>query len=199
HPTPPCLIGCPVGTGCGGDVLCVRVADFDRNRFRVDEQASTLRRIDTAARRKCLLQSGDVLIEKSGGGEAQPVGFAVAFDLGAAAVCSNFIARLRPKQGVEPAYAALVLAASYRAGCNMPFVKQTTGIQNLDLHGYLSIHWVVPGREMQISICNRLQSEFLDIDHLLSTLDEQMLLLGERRQALITAAVTGQVDIPEAS
>jgi type I restriction enzyme S subunit len=140
-----------------------------------------------------------VLIEKSGGGESQPVGFAVVFTLKADAVCSNFVALLRPNPGVDSAFAGLVLAAAYRAGCNVPFVKQTTGIQNLDLPGYLAQGWHIPDRHEQVRIREEVGLAFSKIDQAREVFDHQVSLLQERRQALITAAVTGQLDIPAAA
>ena len=84
--------------GSPQDILCIRVADFDRRRYRIDERAATLRSVEQTARSKCLLRPGDILIEKSGGGESQPVGFTVVFDLDVEAICSNFVARLDQDQ-----------------------------------------------------------------------------------------------------
>lgn len=183
--------------GSPQDILCIRVADFDRRRYRIDERAATLRSVEQTARSKCLLRPGDILIEKSGGGESQPVGFTVVFDLDVEAICSNFVARLRPRPEIDPVYAGLMMAAAYRAGHNVPFIKQTTGIQNLDLSAYLSLPWYIPDRASQVKICKHLRSVFSTIDQINETLDRQVVLLRERRDALITAAVTGQLDIPE--
>ncbi|MHB1836963.1 MAG: restriction endonuclease subunit S [Solirubrobacteraceae bacterium] len=177
------------------DVTCVRVADFNRVSFRVSPTVTTIRSVDSATRRRCTLRDGDVLIEKSGGGEGQPVGFAVMVDRPMEAICSNFIARLRPMPDFEASYAGLVMAAAYRAGCNSPFVKQTTGIQNLDLSAYLASTWYVPDRHRQREICGHVTSRFNAIDRLTSVLSAQMALLQEHRQAVITDAVTGQLDI----
>lgn len=185
--------------GTVDDVLCVRVADFDRTRLAVDAGASTLRSVPPGERTRRALQRGDVLIEKSGGGAAQPVGFAVRFDLPARAVCSNFVARLRPALRINPMYVAFVLAAAYRARLNIPYVKQTTGIQNLDLSAYLAISWMLPPSAGQSAIVDRLTREFAKIDLLNHTLVTQVDLLRERRESLITAAVTGELDIPEAA
>jgi type I restriction enzyme S subunit len=184
-------------SGTDEDMLCVRVADFDRRRLAVSSSAATLRAVEPGAVGKSALEVGDVLIEKSGGGERQPVGFAVSYRLQARAVCSNFIARLRPSSEVDAQFAGLVMAAAYRLGANMPFVKQTTGIQNLDLTGYLGLSWHVPSRDGQIQIVERLMAVFRLIDSGLDLLNAQINLLQERRQALITAAVTGELAIPE--
>jgi len=44
-------------------------------------------------------------LEKSGGGEQQPVGAVVLYDLGAQSVCSNFIARIK----IEDDYSSVFL------------------------------------------------------------------------------------------
>jgi type I restriction enzyme, S subunit len=184
--------------GGDDDVLCIRVADFDRKRFIVDGDATTVRLVSPGERTQRSLQSGDVLIEKSGGGDGQPVGFAVGFELPTDAICSNFVARLRPAAGVNSKFASLVMAAAYRSGFNIPYIKQTTGIQNLDLSAYLAIPWTIPPYAEQSSIVDRLSIAFRQLDALSNTLIKQVDLLQERRQMLITAAVTRQFNIPEA-
>ena len=57
----------------------------------------TLRYIPQQQQEKFILNSGELLIEKSGGGDQQPVGVVMLYDLRDRAVCSNFIARMRVK------------------------------------------------------------------------------------------------------
>jgi len=45
------------------DLICVRVADFDRTRFGVVDAPPTLRAIEPKERARHLLQPGDLLIE----------------------------------------------------------------------------------------------------------------------------------------
>jgi len=51
------------------DIVCIRVADFDRVRFRVVDDPPTMRAITLNQRKGRLLRSDDLIIEKSGGGE----------------------------------------------------------------------------------------------------------------------------------
>src|SRR5688500_11203247 len=69
----------PVGNGT--DVYCVRAADFDRVQQRVSMRRLPLRSVDRRSLGRHLLRMGDLILEKSGGGELQPVGMAVVFDL----------------------------------------------------------------------------------------------------------------------
>lgn len=76
------------------DIVCLRVADFDRTTFRVSTEKLTVRAVDKRQRESRQVQAGDLLIEKSGGGDKQLVGCVVQFDHDFAAVCSNFVARM---------------------------------------------------------------------------------------------------------
>jgi type I restriction enzyme S subunit len=181
------------------DVLCVRVADFDREGFVVRSNADTVRSITCAARLKLLLHRGDVLLEKSGGGEGQPVGCSVQFTVDRPAVSSNFIARLRPQTHIQGSFAALLLAAVYSQGMSVPFIRQTTGIQNLDVGAYLGQATCVPPRSEQEALTSSLMRMYEVSKSLTQTLEQEVAVLTERRQALITAAVTGELGIPEAA
>lgn len=76
------------------DIICVRVADFDRTGLSVRIEEPTMRAVLPNERRGRVLQRGDLLIEKSGGGDLQPVGVVVQFEHDESAVCSNFVARV---------------------------------------------------------------------------------------------------------
>src|SRR4030088_2335403 len=67
-------------TGRSLDSICVRVADFDRLRVRVNRPEPTWRFVPESIRVAKTLRRGDLLIEKSGGGEQQPVGTVVLYD-----------------------------------------------------------------------------------------------------------------------
>jgi len=119
------------------DLVCVRVADFERERRRVNLDQPTIRAIAPNLRRVRLLLRGDLLIEKSGGGDQQPVGMVVLYDNDISAVCSNFIARMPVAEGFDPGYLVYVHEYLYAIRLNTRSIKQTTGIQNLDSDSYL--------------------------------------------------------------
>ncbi len=55
--------------------------------------------------------------------------------------------------------------------------------------------FALPPLKEQQSICDRVYAELERIDHLAQRTDCSIALLKERRSALITAAVTGQIDL----
>jgi type I restriction enzyme S subunit len=176
------------------DVVCVRVADFDRTNFKAGASAATVRCVPAPKRLPRLLVPGDVLLEKSGGTPDRPVGCAVTYDGDGPAVCSNFVAALRPAPEVDARFAALLLAACYEARRNAPFVKQTTGIQNLDSGAYLGSACALPARSEQERVARHLDRMIDLVQRRQSELKRQVELLHEHRQALITAAVTGGLE-----
>ena len=181
------------------DVVCVRVADFDRDRFRVVDKPPTLRAVDEAQRNGRLLRKGDLLIEKSGGGDKQLVGCVVLFDHDFASVCSNFVARMQISSQHVPQFWCYVHAALYIGRLSYPAIKQTTGIQNLDSAAYLDTLVGIPPTKEQRAIAGFLDRETTEIDALITKIETVTKRLQEYRAALITAAVTGKIDVREAA
>jgi type I restriction enzyme S subunit len=176
--------------GGADDVLCVRVADFDRLAFTAGAQAQTYRSVPAAQRLPRLLRERDVLLEKSGGTADKPVGCAVTYDRGEPAICSNFIAVLRPRPKHHGRYLGYLMACLYQTRRNQPFVNQTTGIQNLDSGEYLGTWTKVPDRGEQRRRADRLDKKLAAVKGALAEIDHQIALLAEHRQALISLAVT---------
>jgi type I restriction enzyme, S subunit len=107
------------------DIVCVRVADFDRTRFLVAEELLTLRAVTPTERVRRELHTTDLLIEKSGGGEKQPVGCVVAVGRPIQAVSSNFIARMPVRCHHDSRFWSYVHASLYSGRLNGPAIKQT--------------------------------------------------------------------------
>lgn len=141
------------------DIQVVRVADFDYARLSVTDTIPTRRKIDAGLAVHRLLRAGDLLLEKSGGGEKQNVGRAVLWPGGEPAVSSNFISVLRPAPAHDPRFLTYLHRALYVAGHANACTKQTTGIQNLDLAAYLSTYVHVPTHREQQAI-----ADFLDVE-----------------------------------
>ncbi len=144
-----CIEGCANGVwgddpqGDGNDIPVFRVADFDRERRQVREY-ETIRNVEPSQRNGRALVAGDMLIEKSGGGEQQPVGMVVSYEGPDGAVCSNFVARMTPRDGIVSRFMVFLHAHLYASRVTNISVKQTTGIQNLDSMAYLSERCFVP-------------------------------------------------------
>jgi type I restriction enzyme, S subunit len=172
------------------DIPCVRVADFDRVAFRVSEDVPTIRGVTPSERRGRVLNNGDLLLEKSGGGELQPVGAVAIYDSARPAVCSNFLSRLIPALDCNSRFLSYLHAHLYYARVNIRSIKQTTGIQNLDAYSYFCEQVPVPPFDEQQSIAAFLDRETVRIDRLIAENRRLIELLDENRAAVITQAVT---------
>ncbi|MGV8942247.1 MAG: restriction endonuclease subunit S [Lysobacter sp.] len=172
------------------DVICIRAADFDGQSGRLNNTKRTLRSVDAVTLDKVALRPGDLVMEKSGGGEKQLVGRTVLFNDDRPAVCSNFLARCRPAQGVDSAYLNYLMLAIYVGRGTYPHIKQSTGIQNLDMGSYLNMRVSIPELSAQQRIARFLDEKTVRIDALIEKKHALLERLAEKRQALITRAVT---------
>jgi type I restriction enzyme, S subunit len=176
------------------DHICVRVADFDRLRLGVDISEPTYRSFEKTAVDDRVLRRGDLLLEKSGGGEQQPVGVVVLYDHDEPALCSNFIARMQVAAGNDSRFLSYLHAALYASRVNTRSINQSTGIQNLDESRYLNERVAIPTYEEQAVIAAVLDRETAKIDALVARKRRLIELLQDKRTALITASVTDGVD-----
>ena len=106
------------------------------------------------------LKQGDIIIEKSGGSDKQPVGRVVFFEgIEHQYLFNNFtgLLRIREKEKWEPKYVFYSLYANYKNGGTKVFENKTTGLHNLKTDDYVS-RFEVKDRtiEEQKSICEKL-------------------------------------------
>ena len=172
------------------DVTCIRAADFEGKLGRLSGGKRTLRSVDPRTYEKLALRGGDIILEKSGGGEKQLVGRAVLYEGHEPSITSNFLARCRPAIGMEPAFINYLLLAIYNGRGTFPHLKQSTGIQNLDLASFLDIRVRIPPLDTQRRIARHLDKKTARVDGLIEKKRKLLDRLAEKRQALITRSVT---------
>lgn len=176
------------------DAICVRVADFDWPRLSLRLDGPTIRSFNKRQFKNLQLRRGDIVIEKSGGGEKTPVGRVVSFDEEIDAVTSNFVARIRPHEGVCNRFFLYLLAAHYMSGYSHQFIKQNTGIQNLDDTNLFRSEVWVPDLATQRQIADFLDRETARIDLLIEKKQRLVALLEEEHGAVIAHSVTKGVN-----
>jgi type I restriction enzyme S subunit len=178
----------PKEDGC--DTIVLRVADFDRPKLSLKEDGYTYRKIEDKEMITRKLKRGDLLLEKSGGGEKTLVGQVVLFDKDFQAVTSNFVAKMTPNEGFNSRFLNYVFSRFYSDNINYCSIKQNTGIQNLDSAAYLAEKFGFPLELEQQKIANFLDHETAKIDTLIEKQQQLIKLLKEKRQAVISHAVT---------
>lgn len=176
-------------------VICLRIADFDYEKgvFKnTPENELTYRKYTYIQKLRLTLKLGDILIEKSGGGEKTPVGRAVLFDKDCNALFANFMDRIRVNPAIVSAsFVMYWLKALYSCQVTPNYIKQTTGIQNLDLTMLLAKERIMyPEINSQLSIVSYLDSRCSKIDGLVSDIEKQITTLEQYKRSVITEAVT---------
>lgn len=179
--------------------ICLRIADFDYGKLRFKDRDIGNLTKRKYTRRQILnltLRQGDILIEKSGGGEKTPVGRAVLFDKRYKALFANFMDRIRVNQNeVIPTFVTYWLSAWYGCKGSPYFINQTTGIQNIDLTLFLAkAHICYPALNEQQAIADFLDSKCVDIDSLSADIQKQIETLKEYKKSVITQAITKGLD-----
>ena len=190
----------PAPSNKSDQIVCVRVADFDMQFLTVGIKKLTLRAVAESARTPRMLQRGDILLEKSGGGEAEPIGRVVLFNLEMPAISSNFIVRIRVDRAVvHPEFLLQVLAIMQKTRRNVPFIKQTTGIQNLNEKTYCSLPIGVPPLKEQTELIAALSHAVDPINTAIARTEREIALMQEYRTRLTADLVTGKLDVREAA
>lgn len=176
---------------------CIRVADFDKKLARIHSANVTMRDYPVATVHAHGLHPGDLVIEKSGGGPTSPVGNVVLYDGRGGDMYSNFTARIQVADSADSLYAVYLHRSLYLTRVTSRSVKQSTGIQNLDMTSYLNEPVFLPDVDDQRRLAAEIETRRRDLDAVTSDIDSSVIFARERRAALISAAVTGQIDVTQ--
>lgn len=185
------------GKDNGNDIYCIRVADIDDKTYGINESSLTVRNITKGEQKVRLLKNNDLIIEKSGGGEVTPVGRVVLYNLKYKAVTSNFMAKLKVDKRMDNEFVYFIFRQLYSNRLNVPSIKATTGIQNLDFNSYMQNKIAIPPIEEQRKIVELIKSETSQIDLVISKAQKEITAIKEYREALITDLVIGKRSVPQ--
>ena len=116
------------------------------------------------------LQRGDLIVEKSGGSEKQPVGRTVLFDKEEGEYSfSNFtsVLRIKDRSVITPEFLYKYILFVYLRGDTRKMQKATTGIHNIEFDKFLSIPIPKLSLSEQQSIVDYLDSAFASLKEML--------------------------------
>jgi type I restriction enzyme S subunit len=77
----------------------------------------------------------------------------------------------------------------------IPYIKQTTGIQNLDSTAYFKLGIALPRLDEQEKILRALTEQCQPLDEAIARAEDEIKLIREYRDRQIADVVTGQVDV----
>lgn len=173
-----------------GAVAILRMGNIENGKIVIDDLKYT-DAVDTYL----LLQAGDLLYNRTNsldligkvgmflGNNESPISFA------------SYLVRLRTVEESLPDYFAYLLNTERILGLARASAFVAIGQCNLNPTRYGQITIVIPPRDEQATIVKYLNAETGNFDTLITEAQRAVDLLQERRTALISAAVTGQIDV----
>ena len=140
--------------------VVLRGTEFDsKYNLSISQDKVKQRLIQTEKFKKFRPLLNEIIIEKSGGSEDQPVGRVAIIDdedyNGIPLFFSNFLMKIRVK-GIDANYLYYFLKTMYNIGVTDSMQSQTNGIRNLIIKEFLEQKVVVPPNEKQLEISNRI-------------------------------------------
>ena len=154
------------------NVGVIRNANFTKD-FQLDYSNIAYLDVEEKQYEKRKLKSGDIIVEKSGGSDNQPVGRTIFFDKAEGEYSfSNFTSVLRVNDGfpVLPEYLNMFLHAVYQQGTTKKMQTQTTGIHNLIFDQFLTMPVLLPSLAEQKRIMRKVYEIKQVIDNISSEL-----------------------------
>ncbi|AZE63381.1 MULTISPECIES: restriction endonuclease subunit S [Pseudomonas fluorescens group] len=145
--------------------------------------------------RFCNVLPGDVIISKVG----DPPGIAAVYPAGEQeGIVTQDVMRFRVDElQIEPAFMAMLINSDY-GRFNISQISVESTRLRVGLGDFKQLKFTIPPVVEQRIILATLQPMLARVDALMDKTAVSVLLLKERRSALITAAVTGRIDLREA-
>lgn len=145
----------------GSGVKVIRTTNFTNN-GKLDLSEVVTRDIDSAKIEKKKLFKGDIILERSGGTNDNPVGRVVYFEEDGVYLFNNFTQLLRCKEGVNSLFIFYSLFNYYQMNKNVirSMGNKTTGIQNLKMDRY----WQIPITDVSIELQKEFESIYRQAD-----------------------------------
>ena len=174
-------------------VNVIRVTEFDYKKLKIKPRIPTIRSLVLETTSPKLVRYGDLILEKSGGGEKTPVGrlVMVRHDVTTPTINSNFTNLIRTDDRyTDPRFVTYLYHTCYNLGVTRRNIKQTTGIQNLFLYGIFDEKIFIPPLPEQKQISDYLDRKTQQIDDLIEKTERKIELLKEQRYSLINHCVT---------
>ena len=145
----------------GSGVKVIRTTNFTNN-GKLDLSDVVTRDIDSVKVEKKKLSKGDIILERSGGTNENPVGRVVYFEEDGVYLFNNFTQLLRCKEGVNSLFIFYSLFNYYQLNKYVirSMGNKTTGIQNLKMDRY----WQIPIADVSIERQKEFESIYRQAD-----------------------------------
>jgi type I restriction enzyme S subunit len=188
------IYGIGEASSTAGDIAVLGMGNVDDEGAVVGDPGGYVDTVD----RRLLLRPGDLLFNRTN--SLAKVGkLALVRDIHTATTIASYLVLFRVSPIANPAYLNYLLNTPGMLGLARSLALPSIGQANLNPSRFGEMLIVLPPSERQHDIVERLDRERERVGLTVRRLERQIDLLVEHRQALITAAVTGQLDIPGAA
>ena len=154
------------------NVGVIRNANFTKD-FKLDYSNIEYINVEERAFSQRHLLKGDLIVEKSGGSDNNPVGRAILYEgENRFFSFSNFtmVLRVKDKNVVSSKFLYYYILSKYQKGVMRSMQTQTTGLHNLILDKYLAMPLYLPPYSEQKRIINRIEGIFNTLDTIMESL-----------------------------
>lgn len=187
--------GIPKGKDLAGkhtiEVPMLRVANVQDGYLKLDEVHTIKIEPDELSRYQ--LRKGDVLMNE--GGDNDKLGRGAVWNAEIdPCIHQNHVFAIRP-EGIEPEWLDAITRAAYAKFYFYRVAKQSTNLASISSTNIKETPLLVPPQSERTEILLFLEKQLAKYDAIESKSEEQILLLKERRTSLISAAVTGKIDV----
>lgn len=176
----------------------LKVGCVNRGEFRADEAKALPP--DLAPRTEYLVRNGDLLMSRANTRDLVGSTAVVSGVRPNTLLCDKLYRIRLDQRKANPRFVSLWLQTrAARGELELEATGASDSMQNIGQDTVRRVPIPLPDREQQDAFVARCDRERAQIGMVVGVIQRQVSLLQERRQALVTAAVTGQLDIPEAA
>ena len=180
-----------------GEWGVLKVGCVNGGQFRVEESKALPGSLEP--RSELAVRKGDVLVSRANTRELVGSCAVVPRDFPQIMLCDKLCRLIVEPRKVLPDFLAALIAVHGRRMVEIEAKGASSSMVNIAQSVIMDLPVAVPQVTEQGVILTHLQSVVIKLDRVVTRTDRSIELLKERRSALITAAVTGQIDLREAA
>ncbi len=177
------------------DVKVMRITELGSN-GKSNPSTAAVRSVSAKQLASRKLNTGDLVLEKSGGGPNTPVGrVALIEELPEDFICSNFMLLMRPDESVvQSRYLHHFLTYLHLTGQTIPLQSSSTNIRNINTPDYMQIEVPLPLLDVQNRIVEALDDQLSRLDKALAEVEAVMLKFETLERSSLEANFQGVLD-----
>lgn len=180
-----------------GEWGVLKVGCVNGGKFRVEESKALPSSLEP--RPELAVRKGDVLVSRANTRELVGGCVVVPRDFPRIMLCDKLYRLIVEPGEVLPEFLAVLIAVHGRRMVEIEATGASSSMVNIAQSVIMDLPVAVPQVTEQRVIVTHLQSAVIKLDRVVTRTERSIELLKERRSALITAAVTGQIDLREAA